>query len=1033
MTSTGTRLSNWYERFRLDWMADFLVQIAVFLYITDYFSPALLFSPLTTTGGDTASHFYTAKYLKEVLLPSGSILGWMQGNYAGFPAFQFYFPFPFLLMVLLSLFTGLQVAFKLVSVLGVFLLPLCTYFAFRLLRFPFPVPAIASLGTLPFLFMEANSMWGGNIPSTLAGEFTYSIGLALMILFAGSCYAGILRQRWVLRNAVLLAIVGFSHGYTILFAVAFSSYFLIALPDTRKNLIYLAKVFGIAFCLIGFWIVPLLSFSTFTTRYNFIWVINSWKEILPVILWPGIVLAALLLAYKCIRQMVPRWREPFDHRIGLLIYITGLAYLFYLIAFRIHVVDIRFLPFLQLTLVLLGATALALPISRLRANWIFPLIMTAVFIYWTESHVTFIRQWISWNYTGFESKSLWKAYSGVNDALRGNEGDPRVVYEHSEEHNAAGTIRAFESLPLFSGRNTLEGLYMQSSISSPFVFYLQSEVSKVTSCPLPDYHCTTLNLQRAVEHLRLFNVRDFIVRSDEVKQAVRQAPDFVQAQSLPPYEIWRLKNSADRYVTPLRFQPSLLDTEDWKADFYNWFKRPGTSESHLVHLFSSRAADSGRFPQRFTSLPLQTPLQPLDTSGIEVSEQILPQEIRIRTNRIGHPLLIRISYHPRWKVEGADAIYLASPSFMLIFPTNNEIRLTFGTTPTVWFGYLLTLIGWGILLVRITPLHRTLDVSALLRKKWQMLSFHAQVESMSERFFTWIEHRRYWLAPAVVLLLMIWIFVFARMMQQTDSSVLYNQGLDYFTQQQYEKASDLFFRAMQVNPNSSSAINAHYYYAICAFKKTEWQKTIDIFRQMVQSFPDSIYVPEALYHIGLCLENLGLRPEAEVQFREVIAKHPGTPWAGHAQNKLTPPAGSLSSTPDAGITAPIPSTGPAAEYQSAIRFFDQSQWPEADAALLSFVKKYPGDAQTDDAFMHHCFTLFKRQQWKEALSELQIMIKEYASSPWIPEARFHIGLCKLNLGKLGEARSDWESLIRDYPDSRWAAYARLRLEETKKK
>jgi hypothetical protein len=95
---------------------------------------------------------------------------------------------------------------------------------------------------------------------------------------------------------------------------------LLALPNTYRNFRYLLKVNSLAFCLMGFWILPLLGYSPFTTRYNFIWVINSWKEILPVVLWPCIGLAAAFTLYKLARILVPRWRENFDHRVGLLWY-----------------------------------------------------------------------------------------------------------------------------------------------------------------------------------------------------------------------------------------------------------------------------------------------------------------------------------------------------------------------------------------------------------------------------------------------------------------------------------------------------------------------------------------------------------------------------------------------------------------------------------------------------------------------------------------------------------------------------------------
>ena len=97
---------------------------------------------------------------------------------------------------------------------------------------------------------------------------------------------------------------------------------------------------------------------------------------------------------------------------------------------------------------------------------------------WVDSRETICGSWARSNYAGFEVKPLWKPFNAMNRFLRGNVKDPRVVYEHTMRHQGAGTVRAFENLPLFSGRSTLEGVYIQASLCAPFIFYLQSEISK---------------------------------------------------------------------------------------------------------------------------------------------------------------------------------------------------------------------------------------------------------------------------------------------------------------------------------------------------------------------------------------------------------------------------------------------------------------------------------------------------------------------------------------------------------------------------
>ena len=166
------RLFSWLCNNR-EMLVNIFILIFIFAFLLNYFKPELMLSKTTTSGGDTGSHHYLAEYLKDYLIPHGKIIGWSPGWYAGFPLFQFYFPLAYLLMVFLSYIIPYEIAFKLVTVLGTFLLPFCAFFSFRIMKFKFPAPILAAIFTLPFLFLENNSMYGGNIPSTLAGEFSW--------------------------------------------------------------------------------------------------------------------------------------------------------------------------------------------------------------------------------------------------------------------------------------------------------------------------------------------------------------------------------------------------------------------------------------------------------------------------------------------------------------------------------------------------------------------------------------------------------------------------------------------------------------------------------------------------------------------------------------------------------------------------------------------------------------------------------------------------------------------------------------------
>ncbi|MDD4179406.1 MAG: 6-pyruvoyl-tetrahydropterin synthase-related protein, partial [Candidatus Margulisbacteria bacterium] len=244
---------------RRESLVDFIILILIFVFLLAFFSPGLLFLKTTTNGGDTGSHYPNAAYLKTVLLPQGKIMGWMPGNYAGYPLFYHYFPLPFLLMALLAFIIPLEITFKLISVLGIFFLPLFIYFAFRAMKYKFPVPILAATFTLPFLFNQGNSMWGGNIPSTLAGEFSYSIGFAFLFLFFGTLYRGVTDNKYHVLNATLIFLIGFSHAYTLIFAFVLGSFFLLA--DPKRNLKYLFIVYGLGLLVLSFWLLPVIANS----------------------------------------------------------------------------------------------------------------------------------------------------------------------------------------------------------------------------------------------------------------------------------------------------------------------------------------------------------------------------------------------------------------------------------------------------------------------------------------------------------------------------------------------------------------------------------------------------------------------------------------------------------------------------------------------------------------------------------------------------------------------------------------------------
>ena len=89
----------------------------------------------TVTGGDTGAHVWFPDFLIDHFLP-WRVAGWSKDFYAGFPAGQFYFPFPAVLIAILDVVVPYNVAFKLVTALGPVPLPVGAYVFGRGIRGP---------------------------------------------------------------------------------------------------------------------------------------------------------------------------------------------------------------------------------------------------------------------------------------------------------------------------------------------------------------------------------------------------------------------------------------------------------------------------------------------------------------------------------------------------------------------------------------------------------------------------------------------------------------------------------------------------------------------------------------------------------------------------------------------------------------------------------------------------------------------------------------------------------------------------------
>ncbi len=688
---------------------------AIYLVLIRVLHLNLILSHTTAAGGDMGSHHYVAEFLRERLLPRGKVTGWAPGWFAGIPMLTFYFPLPYAMIAALSPALGSQVAFKLVTASGLFALPLTCWGAFRVLRLPEPAPVLAAAASVPFLFMTSYTIYGGNIASTMAGEFPFALSFALLPLALALLWRVVEEggRGWRVTTLVVAALV-LSHILTTIVLVLGVTVLLLqpTLRSMAAAVGQLARVFGLAFCLSAFWALPFILRINYTA--HFAWTqLTGYGVLFPEELRPYLPFTLVGLGAAVLRG---------ERRVLLFAWPGTVAVAVFALMERYFpkasLWNARMLPFIYLCMLLVAAYGAAVVVAKatallqrgtgvpLRLVYVaVTLLLVLTPVYGSWRHRGFTPGWARYNYEGFEVKPGWAQAQQLFDTLR-RLPEGRVMWEFNRDYESFGTTRTLENIPVFAGQPTMEGLLIESSLNAPFHFINQAETSQTQTQAVPGIEYPGFDFATGLRHLRMFGVRYYVAYTDQAKKAAKAAKLPVVATS-GKFVIHEVGDGHLVEVPPYR--PVLLDDPDWRANSLTWYRTAKWLDVPLAYASGSDKAaqaafaDAGRLPIR------ELPHEALRRPGPVPAHMAGDDTLEFTTDRIGEPHVVKVSYFPNWHVEGAKGPWMLSPGLMVVVPTQANVRLVYRDTPVDLAGKALTVGGVAALLV---PL-----VAARLRRR----------------------------------------------------------------------------------------------------------------------------------------------------------------------------------------------------------------------------------------------------------------------------------------------------------------------------
>ena len=761
--------TEWAEIFKS--MSTTAVVLGATLIVLSVLHPELILRDNTPTGGDMGAHVWGPAYLRDVLIPHFRLTGWSMDWYSGLPAYRFYMVVPALLIVFLDFVLPYGIAFKIIVVLGLVAFPFCAYVMGKVAKLAYPLPELMVVGATMFLFDESFTIYGGNIPSTMAGEFSHSIALALSLVGLGLFARGLDDGKHRGWAAIFIALSALSHGIVLIFVFGGAALMVLMRPD-RQRLKFGVTTLGVAVLLSAFWVVPFLgghAFMTdmkygsepgggsFTTMWDMYFPLNTaWDALLMFLaiagfvgswfkkrflgIWMGVYIAVLFLGVKVAQGGLPiiglLWNPrvlPFLYLLRYMLAAIGvyevLLYLRQSVVLQRSPGEIPAPPrtnyftgvlwVMTLTcLIVLGVRFQTLPFASVKTTASGSSYSWGPFNF--PSARAFSDGWARWNFEGYEGKPAYPEYRDVVAQMKKLGDDPahgcgRAVWENNSDLNKYGTTMALMLLPYWTDGciGSMEGLYFEASGTTPYHFLLAAAVSKQSSNPVRELRYVNNDAAIGVAHMRSLGVRYFMAYTSEAIAQAEKQDDLTEVATSGPWKIYEIADTT--FVEPLKRQPVVVNErpgdkrERWLEIGTSYFQHPGDwaavpvdrgpKEWQRIHVDVDTTQSVGTPGEAGRQVDIvrpstKTAINSVDLPTVKVSNVQLGREsISFSVDKVGVPVLVKVSYFPNWTVKGATQISRAAPNMMVVVPTQNNVKLSYEPSTLDNSAYLFTLIG----------------------------------------------------------------------------------------------------------------------------------------------------------------------------------------------------------------------------------------------------------------------------------------------------------------------------------------------------
>ncbi len=684
----------------------YLIVLILFLRVD------LVFENNTPTGGDMGAHIVAIDTFIKDFMPNFQINGWSNDWFGGYPLYYFYFPLPAIITFFLNLIFPFGIAFKIMVVLSIILV---VYSIEKLMRKTSnQISIYGATAGLFYVFTESFTIYGGNLASTLAGQFSFGYSLA----FANLSIFYLLKSNNNFRfpiSSIFLALCLLSHLIPfIIYSPIYAFYWLSRKQNFNQKILSIS----IFLALVSRWSASLIMNLEYTTNMSYTPFSRVEdlikKDILPIIF---ILIGLLIAKHKnLIKNKTLNLFELYLIFSSILLYFfvpegalwngrlvpffnLGIIFLFFK-ALEIFIEDIYLYQqgLNVLTVLFFGGTIYCLYIfyekwsaNQSYLNVYVPIILLIIIFAIINlnnvviqlnmlivsiifSTISFLPHWLNWNFTGYEGKNDWNQIQSLYTKLE-NLKPGRIMWEPNSDMNKYGTPMTLMTLPYFTKHTSMEGLYFDSSITTPFHFISVSGLAKRPSNPVGGLSYINNKFDQGVDYLYDLGIDYFISYTEEIESKAMSSDRLNFLFSSDPFSVFEVSSSKVELInqdievfSKVNKQEGILSSVFRDTNITNFFEKAYENFDELDE-------------KRIVEVSNKILIQPSNNNNLEVTDiRITNRKISFFTNNPGELHLIKVSYFPNWSISNGLGPFRTSPSFMSVIPNQEYVEINFVKT-----------------------------------------------------------------------------------------------------------------------------------------------------------------------------------------------------------------------------------------------------------------------------------------------------------------------------------------------------------------